>query len=140
MRACRRSPRRAARAEYHLPCQDDSAGLARTLTRTFLARAREDAPRPAEVDDAMLVVSELVANATRHGRSCCRLRLTLGRGDQLTVEVHDDNPRYPRLRAVSVSAEHGRGIALVRALSRRLSVSADAHGGKTVRAVLPAAA
>ncbi len=137
MRAYRRARRRTARVEYHLPCEDDSAYCARRLTRQFLTRER--AMRAAHVDDAVLVASELVANAIRHGRGCCRLRLSLDDVDELTIEVHDDSPHRPRLREQSMSAESGRGIALVRAVSRRLSVVSDAGGGKTVRAVLSAA-
>ncbi|MFD7406207.1 ATP-binding protein [Streptomyces sp. NPDC059866] len=137
MRAHWRARRRTARVEYHLPCEEDSACCARRLTQEFLTRDQA-AVHSADVDDAVLVASELVANATRHGRSCCRLRLSVDDANELTIEVHDDSPLRPCLREQSLSAESGRGIALVRAVSRRLSVACDSGGGKTVRAVLPA--
>lgn len=137
MRARRRARRRTARVEYHLPRQACSAGRARQLTRQFLDRdGRRDHGTDA-AGSALLVVSELVTNATRHGQGACRLRLSVDSRDQLVVEVHDSGEDRPRLRPHSPSAEGGRGIALVRALSSRLLVVRDSDGcGKTVRAVL----
>ncbi|MGH1553402.1 ATP-binding protein [Streptomyces sp. L7] len=48
-----------------------------------------------QIDDATLIVSELVANATEHRRGECRLRLQLS-DERVTVEVYDDNPTPPR--------------------------------------------
>jgi anti-sigma regulatory factor (Ser/Thr protein kinase) len=87
------------------------------------------------VDDATLVVSELVTNATRHGRSNCRLQLSVRRG-QVTVEVHDNSPVRPRVHSRDTMAEGGRGIAMVRELSHRFSVMGGPGQGKTVQAVL----
>ncbi|OON71372.1 ATP-binding protein [Streptomyces tsukubensis] len=96
-------------------------------------------PRRAGVDDAELVVSELVANAAQHGSSACRLRLRAGVG-RLVVEVHDDNSTMPVRRNVGEAAERGRGLLLVRALADRVRVSPGRDGGKTVMAVLPVGA
>jgi anti-sigma regulatory factor (Ser/Thr protein kinase) len=90
--------------------------------------------RTEHVDDATLVVSELVANATEHGHSGCRLRLAVS-DDHVIVEVHDDNPVQPHMRPPIVAAESGRGLAIVRHLSESLEVI-GARDGKTVRAVL----
>ncbi|MDI3384870.1 ATP-binding protein [Streptomyces sp. B-S-A8] len=137
MRAPARS-RRTARAEYHLPRQSCSARRARQLTRLFLSGRGPAGPCRADHGSALLVVSELVTNATRYGQGSCRLRLSLDGRDRLVVEVHDGGPGRPRLAPYSPTAESGRGIALVQALSRRLSVVRDSEGGgKTVRAVLP---
>lgn len=109
----------------------------RRATREFLAH--RGAAHAADDMEATLVVSELVANALRHGHGRCRLRLSLDECGQLVIEVHDQNPDHPKAQAPSTSAESGRGIALVEALCRRFSVVDDAEGGKTVRAVLAAA-
>ncbi len=87
------------------------------------------------VDDAALVVSELVANAVEHARGGCRLRLEVS-GDRVTVEVYDTSPVRPRVRRPSSERENGRGLALVRQLAHRLEVVTVRRGGKTVRAVL----
>ncbi|MFF2848049.1 ATP-binding protein [Streptomyces sp. NPDC058001] len=139
MRAHPRGGRRTSRVELVLPHGSASAGRARRLTKAFLGEGPSGAPDAADVServrDAQLVVSELVANATRVGSSHCRLSLRVD-ADEFTVEVRDDSPDRPVLNPPSATAESGRGIALVHALSRRWSVVGDGHGGKTVRAVL----
>lgn len=137
MRAHRRTHRRSIRVEFHLPDEAASAGQARRLTSEFLARSRREmAPVEAEqIDDARLVVSELVTNATVHGRSGCRLRLQVC-DERLTVEVYDDNPAEPRVRPLTTEGESGRGLAMVRCLAQRLDVTPLTGGGKRVRAIL----
>ncbi len=137
MRAHPRTHRRSVRAEYLLAQEPASALQARKLTSAFLTR-----PGPAvadlddeRVDDAALVVSELVTNATRHGRSACRLRLQVT-DDRVTVEVYDRNPAQPHIKPMTEAAESGRGLAMVRTLALHLDVAPVAGGGKTVRAVL----
>ncbi|WP_371749360.1 ATP-binding protein [Streptomyces sp. NBC_01283] len=137
VRAPKRVHRRVARVEYVLPQEAASAGRARKLTSAFLTRPRRhltevDAER---VDDATLIVSELVANATQHGRSPCRLRLQVS-GDEVTVEVHDASPVGPRTLKPSTERESGRGLAMVRHLAARLEVVGSGRHGKAVRAVL----
>ncbi|MEV0115743.1 ATP-binding protein [Streptomyces sp. NPDC050844] len=143
MRAHTRAHRHTARAEFALPQEAASAGRARKLTSVFLTRphrhvTKVDAER---VDDATLIVSELVTNATRHGRSPCRLRLVVS-NDQVTVEVHDASPVSPHVLKTGTDPkadterESGRGLAMVRHLAARLEVVGTGRGGKTVRAVL----
>ncbi|MFI7005113.1 ATP-binding protein [Streptomyces sp. NPDC050145] len=131
MRASMGADRRTARVEFLMPQGSGAARWARRMTRSFLAGQLECA-----AGDAELVVSELVANATRasRGRSV-RMSLRLDAGE-LTVAVHDDAPGLPRLQPSSTTAESGRGIALVHALADRWSVERHPYGGKTVRAVL----
>ncbi|MYT73731.1 MULTISPECIES: ATP-binding protein [unclassified Streptomyces] len=130
MRAFTDAQGRTARVEYLMPQGAGAPRLARRLTRSFLAGCTDDTAA-----DAELVVTELVTNATRASDSHCRMSLRID-ADELTVAVHDDGPGLPRLRPPSQSAESGRGITLVRALSRRWSVEPHPQGGKTVRAVL----
>ncbi|MFH8487186.1 ATP-binding protein [Streptomyces longisporoflavus] len=137
MRAHQRAHRHVTRVEYALPQEAASAGRARRLTSAFLTRSRRhlkevDAER---VDDATLIVSELVANATQHGRSPCRLRLEVS-DDQVTVEVHDASPEGPRVLKPSTERDSGRGLAMVRHLAARLEVVGSGRRGKAVRAVL----
>ncbi|WP_244206619.1 ATP-binding protein [Streptomyces swartbergensis] len=137
MRTHRRTHRRSVRVEYVLPEEAASAGRARRLTSEFLGRPRHRMNRvgAGHIDDAALIVSELVTNATRHGRSACRLRLQRS-DEQVTVEVYDDNPGQPRMRSVTTDSEGGRGLALVRCLAQRFDVAPVRGGGKRVRAVL----
>ncbi|MFE9663840.1 MULTISPECIES: ATP-binding protein [unclassified Streptomyces] len=128
-----RSSGRATRAEFVLPKGRASPRRARWFIRALLAQGPDRTP--GQLQDAQLVVSELVANATRAARRPCRLSLHVN-DRELTVQVQDDSPGRPVLRPPSASAESGRGLALVHALSRHLSVVDDRRGGKTVRAVL----
>ncbi|OEV00011.1 ATP-binding protein [Streptomyces nanshensis] len=138
MRAGSRRPRSIARVEYTLPRRAASARLARQLTTGFLTGRRTPPQAADRVEEAQLVVSELVTNATLHGKGRCRLRLSSGEGT-VTVEVRDDGLRLPRIRRPGAERESGRGIAMVGHLARRLNVTAAPGGGKTVSAVLDAA-
>ncbi|MDL5204325.1 ATP-binding protein [Streptomyces sp. ALI-76-A] len=137
MRTHRRTHRRSVRVEYLLPDEAASAGRARKLTSAFLSRPRHRMARvdAEQIDDAALIVSELVTNATRHGRSACRLRLQVS-AERVTVEVYDDSPVPPRVRPLTDGGESGRGLAMVRCLAQRLDVVPVSGGGKRVRAVL----
>lgn len=139
MRAHQRAHRHTARVEYTLPQEIESAGRARKLTSAFLRRPHRHLPEvdAERVDDATLIASELVTNATQHGRSPCRLRVEVS-DDRLTVEVHDASPAGPRVLKPSTERDSGRGLAIVRHLAARLEVvgGGRGQGGKTVRAVL----
>ncbi|MBM4796622.1 ATP-binding protein [Streptomyces sioyaensis] len=90
------------------------------------------------IDPAALGVTELLANVHRHARpskQCTvELRVLL---DQLTVSVHDEDPRLPRLRAAGSWETCGRGLALIAALSESWGVRPDGTG-KVVWFTLPA--
>jgi signal transduction histidine kinase len=93
------------------------------------------------VDLAELVVSELVANAVRHGAGLIEIRLSCGPGG-LRFEVHDDGPGRPVRRHAGEYDECGRGLELLDGLIAPLGGAwgtvADRHApGKTVYAVLP---
>ncbi|MCF3965159.1 ATP-binding protein [Streptomyces fuscigenes] len=147
MRASGQARRGAARVTYTLPSSDTSPGWARYLTDAYLSHDRTGDVGREQIEDARIVVSELVTNATRHGSGNCLLRLTVRQGC-VTVEVHDDSPAPPVLRELRVDSpllapespeavpESGRGIAMVRGLSRHFSVCRSPEDGKTVQAVL----
>ncbi|MEU6995543.1 ATP-binding protein [Streptomyces sp. NPDC046465] len=137
MRAHQRAHRPTERVEYALPPEPASAGRARRLASTFLAgsRRRKTEVAAERVDEATLVVSELVSNAVRYADGGCRLRVEVT-GNRVTVEVTDASPERPRLKKPSIDREGGRGLAMVRELAHRLEVVGAHRGGKTVRAVL----
>jgi Histidine kinase-like ATPase domain len=86
------------------------------------------------VDDAVLVVDELVSNAHRHGRAARRCRLSLiDEGRCVRVEVDDTSPAQPRLRTPDRSG--GRGLVLVDRLASSWGVRNQADH-KTVWAEL----
>ena len=93
------------------------------------------------VDDAAVIVSELISNALRHARPLpsgqvrvCWLR----RGDALELEVSDGGAMTePRRGPGTLSSLGGRGLGIVEALSDGWGVRHD-DGSTTVWAVLRA--
>ena len=110
-----------------------SAGDARRFLRASLEEwGCGDA---ALVEDAVLMVSELVTNVGLHARTTARLDIRLD-PDHLRVEVHDESSSAPEMRPHSVGAEAGRGLRIVDALASRWGVEAW-PGGKAVWFELP---
>ncbi|WP_435887254.1 ATP-binding protein [Streptomyces antimycoticus] len=86
------------------------------------------------IDPAALAVTELLTNVHRHAEpdKQCTVEIVLMR-DRLTVSVRDQDPRLPRLRACDPVATHGRGLALVAAVSQSWGMHArDDGSGKVV--------
>lgn len=87
-----------------------------------------------EVAEAVeLALPELIANVVRHvpGRRCRMLILLQGGG--VRVEVSDPSPVLPRPAGVNLTAEGGRGLLLVEAVTDRWGVEERPAGaGKTV--------
>ncbi|WP_442803090.1 ATP-binding protein [Streptomyces pseudogriseolus] len=93
-------------------------GMARKLTAARLRYCGLEAL----VDDAKLIVSELVTNAIQHG-SGAQVTFTMTvRDGFLHLAVHDGTPCRPVVRNAPDDAECGRGLFLVDCL-------ASAHGG-----------
>jgi anti-sigma regulatory factor (Ser/Thr protein kinase) len=120
----------ARRASWALPAVPSSTSRARRLVRAALrdwtGGAEGEVAEVAEV--AELLVSELVANALRHGRGEPVLTLLL-RDGVLRCEVEDE-ARVP-LRARDRSPdedEGGRGLLIVESLSRSWGVRPTSRG------------
>ncbi|WP_419996433.1 ATP-binding protein [Streptomyces boninensis] len=103
-------------------------GTARRRMRNELLAA--GAPEPA-VDDAVLILSELLSNACRHARPLedagddnVRADWSLDEDGSITVSVTDGGgPTRPLPAKPSVTARGGRGLAIIRRLSRDWGVS-----------------
>ncbi|MEV5508509.1 ATP-binding protein [Streptomyces orinoci] len=85
------------------------------------------------IDTAALGVTELLTNVHQHAGpdKRCTVELALVQG-QLTVSVRDHGPRLPRLTSPGRAGTHGRGLALIAALSTRWGVQRHHEGGKVV--------
>ncbi|WP_413102126.1 ATP-binding protein [Streptomyces sp. Inha503] len=97
------------------------------------------------IDDAVLILSELLSNAWRHGRpwrsdhdgGTVRAAWTVDEDDRLTVEVTDGGgPTRPLPAKPSVTARGGRGLNIIMSLAEEWGVRDDI-GGVTVWALLP---
>ena len=93
---------------------ESSARLRSLLWTSFACWDVGDSSR---LDDAALVLSELVGNAVRHAEGPSlqvRLRRT---GDVLRIAVHDRSASPPLPRETSWEDESGRGMMIIEALS-----------------------
>lgn len=118
-------------AAWTLAAGPRAAARARALTTRSLrdwARLGRIAADPAEIDDVILIVDELITNAVVHGCGTVRLRLALDGAPAAPVllgEITDDDPalpdvppgRVPEPPPVLDWSEDGRGLLLVTALA-----------------------
>ncbi|WP_345701897.1 ATP-binding protein [Kitasatospora terrestris] len=130
-----------------VPHGPSSVGVARRRLRTDLGdRAIPDAV----IDDAVLILSELLSNSCRHARpldvdeasadqdGTVLVRWGMRRDGLLTLEVTDGGASTrPRPGSPSVSAHGGRGLNIVGELASDWGVR-HAPGQVTVWAELPA--
>lgn len=97
------------------PLREDAqtVGHARTVIRRELSAI----PLSADlVDDAVLMVSELVTNAFMYGDGPYELMLHVDTKEIICVVV-DASPILPTMAAPDLAAEHGRGLRIIARLS-----------------------
>ncbi|WP_345206240.1 ATP-binding protein [Streptomyces lavendulae] len=116
-----------------LHCLSAVAG-ARQAARAFLEALGRPAICRERADTVVLVVSELVTNALRHGGGAYTLRLAAHPGC-IEVAFEDPGPRMPRMRTPTSSA--GRvASAGTWSTTSPSPLSRGPGGGMTVRALL----
>jgi serine/threonine-protein kinase RsbW len=123
----------SVRLEFH--------GASVRTARERLREALQDNCPGARVDDARVVVSELVANALRHARPLDDHTIAVGWDvdpDVLRVSVTDGGSpvSVPATRRPGDLATGGRGLKIVQTLARRWGVEVDGSC-TTVWAELP---
>jgi anti-sigma regulatory factor (Ser/Thr protein kinase) len=112
--------------------QDRAEGLSEA--RTELESLLHDWARPDQVDTAVLLASELLANVLVHTDQAAALTATVTGepgGRVLRVEVTDRGDELPHQRAPGELASSGRGLVLLDLLSDQWSVRPESEG-KTV--------
>jgi DNA-binding NarL/FixJ family response regulator len=114
-----------------LPHELLSAGEA----RRFAAQAVVDWQFDSVLDDALLVVSELAANALTHADSALELRMSHTE-NVLRIEVTDEGAGTPEPQPESTTEEHGRGLHLVDHLTTAWGMTDRSGTGKMVWAEL----
>ncbi|MEW1549569.1 ATP-binding protein [Streptomyces tsukubensis] len=108
-----------------MPCLAESAGTARDLVHAALTGWGMEGL----INDGVLLITELVANAAVHTH-CHTITVSVSHPSQelVRVEVSDQSPTLPIRRTVSDDDTGGRGLALVDALSFRWGSDAGSQG------------
>ncbi len=118
------------------PAQPGSVAGARRLVRDHLLAAGAKALE----DEAVLVVSELVANAVLHAGGPIEVTVAVDVGPPLTarLSVVDDSPVAPTVRHYGSGASTGRGLGLVARLASRWGMDSVGDSAKVVWAEVTA--
>ncbi len=116
---CQTTPR----AEVELPVSREAPALARDFLRgsTCVEHHSE------VVDDAVLLVSELVTNSVLHGGPPVVVAVDCDEAT-LQVRVRDGSPPLPAPRDAASGDENGRGLALVAEMSADWGVDTEEDG------------
>jgi anti-sigma regulatory factor (Ser/Thr protein kinase) len=122
----------AAKTMRVLPREAESVADARTWLSSFLRDQQIAAPASG---DAVLIISELVTNALRHGLGEIVARGALTDGGVLYLSVTDSGQELPELQPVDPSRVGGVGLHIVDRLSSQWGIS-PFPGGKTVWATM----
>lgn len=121
-----------ARGECELPLDETSPARAREFLRH--ATCAEHASHVLE--DAVLLVSEVVTNSVVHGGPPIVVAVDCENTTGLRVRVRDGSHDLPKARDADVWAEGGRGLGLVDRLSDDWGVEPEPGDGKQVWFVL----
>ena len=116
---CQTTPR----AEVELPVSREAPALA----RDFLWGSTCVEHHSEVVDDAVLLVSELVTNSVLHGGPPVVVAVDCDEAT-LQVRVRDGSPMLPAPRDAASGDENGRGLALVAEMSADWGVDTEEDG------------
>ena len=116
---CQSTPR----AEVELPVSREAPALAREFLRGSTCAEHHSEV----VDDAVLLVSELVTNSVLHGGPPVVVAVDCDEAT-LQVRVRDGSPMLPAPRDAASGDENGRGLALVAEMSADWGVDTEEDG------------
>jgi len=119
------------RAERELPVSKEAPAMAREFLRTATCAEHQTEV----VEDAKLIVSELVTNSVLHGGSPVVVAVDC-EVNALRVRVRDGSPDIPTPRQAQGADEGGRGLAIVANLSDDWGIEPHENDGKHVWFVL----
>ncbi|WP_411107606.1 ATP-binding protein [Streptomyces sp. cmx-4-9] len=127
------SPPAAAPPASAVPAPPASAAAARDRVCRLLEHAGIGLDSVTAAD-ALLVVSELVTNAVRHGGGITAFHTEIA-DDALYLSVSDASPRAPSSRTGSPDHPGGYGWPLIQRLTEHIGISSRPDG-KTISTVL----
>jgi len=111
-----------------LPCELSAVALARRFVTHSLRAWELDTD---ELDDAVLLTSELAANAVLHARTELRVTVQARDDGAVRVEVYDDNSRMPVVAVPPEDATSGRGLQVLEHVADNWGIERVA-GGKSI--------
>ena len=127
-------PRSSIEWQFRADDALDALRMRATVRAFFDAEADEGS----DVDGAVVVFGELVANVVRHAPGAISVRIEWPTGGPAMLYVDDWGPG---LRSAAASndpmRENGRGIEIVRAIARDLHIASAPIGGTHVSVALP---
>ncbi|EOD70495.1 hypothetical protein H480_00760 [Amycolatopsis vancoresmycina DSM 44592] len=103
--------------------------------RDFVTEVCQAWSMPDLIDDALVLVTELVENTLQHTRARPEVRVDLRQGI-CTIAVADDDPRPAELHERQTITEPGLGLDLVARFARAWGCGRSWGGGKVVWATL----
>jgi signal transduction histidine kinase len=128
------SPRSSIEWQFRADDALDALRMRATVRAFFDAEADEQS----DVDGAVVVFGELVANVVRHAPGAISVRIEWPATGPAMLYVDDWGPG---VRSVATSddpmRENGRGIEIVRALGHDLHIASAPIGGTHVSVALP---
>ena len=114
--------------------RDPLATVAAVIRRTLRAAFTGWGLGQDVLDDALLVVEELVTNVVDHARTPFRLVVRLDAA-VLRIDVRDESPSPVRVQELDLGRRRGRGLLMIAEVSARWGTDVD-DTGKTVWAEL----
>ncbi len=109
-----------------------TAASARHQVTELLTRAGIS-PDSVPATDALLITSELVTNAIRHGGGITHFHAAIT-DDALHLAVSDANPDHPWSHPTAYGRPGGYGWPLIQLLAERVDITPLPGGGKTITA------
>ena len=114
-------------AEIVLPLDPEAAARSREFLRTAICSIHH----ALVVQDAELLVSELVTNGVRYAAPPIVLRVECESADSLRVLVRDGSPMLPHVNHAQPEDESGRGLFLVDYISDEWGAEPTTQGKVT---------
>lgn len=114
-------------AEVVLPLDPEAAARSREFLRTAICSTHH----ANVVQDAELLVSELVTNGVRYAAPPIVLRVECENADSLRVLVRDGSPTLPHVNHAEPEDERGRGLFLVDYISDEWGAEPTTQGKVT---------
>lgn len=115
--------------DTELPCDKRAPRTARYLLSDWMCRLHH----PDCLDDALLLLSEVVTNAVVHAGPPLEVHFGFATDHDLRIAVHDGTrtlaePSQPPDEVLEPLPEHGRGLPLVAEMARDWTVTPDDRG------------